>query len=145
MTSPSAPIPALLTSEQVGQQLDLTPVSIDGLVRSGELSPVLVSSGGERRFWPDEVMAYALHAAISAEGAAPTAAVATGPGSVSAAPLPSPGEITRALARHGRKDRHPAWPPFTGPTERRVPAYIAFADRDHLVRYLRHRAEDEPA
>ena len=74
MTSLSASTPALLTREQVGRRLDLTPQSVDGLVRSGELSPV---------------------------------------------------------------------PPFTGPTERRVPAYIAFADRDHLVTYLRQRAEAE--
>jgi len=45
------------------------------------------------------------------------------------------------LPRNGRQSHHPAWPPFTGPTERRAPAYIAFADRDHLVSYLRQRAE----
>ena len=145
MTSLSASTPALLTREQVGRRLDLTPQSVDGLVRSGELSPVLVSTGGERRFWPDEIMAYALHASISDDpGSSPQW---IDPGAVrgpAETPRPLVAIARRVeLARNGRKSRQPAWPPFTGPTERRVPAYIAFADRDHLVTYLRQRAEAE--
>lgn len=53
--------------------------------------------------------------------------------------------VSVELPRNGRQSRHPAFTPFTGPTERRPPAYIAFADRDHLVSYLRQRAEAELA
>jgi len=144
MTSLSPSTPALLTREQVGLQLDLTPQSVDGLVRSGELSPVLVSTGGERRFWPDEVMAYALHASISDDPGLPER---IDPAAVRGLAMQQRPLVVTArrleLARNGRKSRQPAWPPFTGPTERRVPAYIAFADRDHLVTYLRHRAAAE--
>jgi hypothetical protein len=61
------------------------------------------------------------------------------------ATLPLTPAALSARHRTGRPIRHPAWPPFTGPTERRAPAYIAFSDRDHLVRYLRQRAEFDPA
>ncbi len=150
MTYPAASPLGLLTREQVGVRLDLSPKSVDGLVKSGELSPVLVSTGGERRFWPDEIMAYALHAEIAADTRPwtrhPSAGSERGPVSSSSTPaasVPSAGRADRA--RNGRKSRQPAWPPFTGPTERRVHAYIAFGDRAHLVSYLRQRAEVELA
>jgi len=147
MTYATASTLALLTREQVGDQLHLTPHSIDGLVQSGELSPVLVSTGGERRFWPDEIMAYALHAAISADaGACPEQVPDRSDRRPAFAP---PARVTAArtvsLVRNGRKTRQPAWPPFTGPTGRLAPAYIGFADRDDLETYLRHRAEVELA
>ena len=55
------------------------------------------------------------------------------------APEAAPAEPV-AKARKGRLPRHPAWPPFTGPIEHHIQSYIAFADRDHLVNYLRRRA-----
>jgi hypothetical protein len=145
MTSLTASTPALLTREQVGLRLELTPQSVDGLVRSGELSPVQVSTGGERRFWPDEIMAYALHASIGHDpDSSPPWIDRQAVRRMAETRRPLVASARRVeLARNGRKSRHPAWPPFTGPTERRVPAYIAFADRDHLVTYLRHRAEAE--
>ncbi|HEY7937889.1 MAG TPA: hypothetical protein VID26_12275 [Candidatus Limnocylindrales bacterium] len=47
----------------------------------------------------------------------------------------------RTGARNGRMPRRPAWPPFTGPSRHSLRTYIAFADRDHLVNYLRQRAD----
>jgi hypothetical protein len=123
---------ALLTREEVGIRLHLAPRLIDGLVKSGELSPVRVSSGSDRRFWPDEIIAYALHASITADAAADARRRADVAGEPDVAPAIKP--------HPGRQPRHPAWPPFTGPVERHVPAYIAFSDRDHLVNYLRRRA-----
>jgi hypothetical protein len=132
-----APTLALLTREEVGLRLNLTPRLVDGLVKTGELSPVRVSSGTDRRFWPDEILAYALHASIT-EDAAADAQRRHG--------LTAEPEVEAAVKpRAGRAARHPAWPPFTGPTEHRVPAYIAFADREHLVNYLRRRAQVELA
>jgi hypothetical protein len=147
MTYPSASTPDLLTREQVGLRLDLTPQSVDGLVRSGELSPVRLSSVAERRFWPDEIMAYALRTAIDTE-AVPSLDQLRARSErplTSAPPALATAARTVALVRNGRKSRHPAWPPFTGPTRRPAPAYIGFADRDDLVTYLRHRAEVELA
>jgi len=126
-----APTLALLTREEVGARLNLAPRLVDGLIKSGELSPVRVSGGSDRRFWPDEVIAYALRAAIT-EDAAANARRTAGAAVAAAEPV--------AKARTGRLPRHPAWPPFTGPIERHIQSYIAFADRDHLVNYLRRRA-----
>ena len=132
-----APTLALLTREEVGIRLNLTPHLVDGLVKSGDLSPVRVSSGSDRRFWPDEIIAYALRASISADAGADNQ---YRPGLSLGPEIQAP-----AKPRNGRQARHPAWPPFTGPVERHVPAYIAFADRDHLVKYLRRRALVEVA
>jgi len=134
MTNESAaPTMALLTREQVGLRLDLTPASVDGLVKSGELSPVRVSSGNDRRFWPDEIMAYALHAAMSEDGRQSALQVVSEPDRARDTTVVNP-----TVSRPGRQ---PSWPPFTGPIEHRVPAYIAFARRQDLVNYLRRRAE----
>ena len=134
MTYESAtPTLALLTREQVSLRLDLTPASVDGLVKSGELSPVRVSSGNDRRFWPDEIMAYALHAAVSADERQPAQQVAAEPD--------PPADTTVVIPPVSRRNRHPSWPPFTGPVEHPVRAYIAFAHRQDLVNYLRRRAE----
>ncbi|HLY15222.1 MAG TPA: hypothetical protein VKR24_12805 [Candidatus Limnocylindrales bacterium] len=129
--------PALLTREQVGVRLDLTPARVDRLVASGELSSVRVSSGNDQRFWPDEVIAYALRAEICTD-----VSVAQ-PGSE--APQAEAAVAAPIRLQRGRLPRRPAWPPFTGPVERHVPAYIAFAHRDDLVRYLRRRALIEVA
>ena len=127
-----APTLALLTREEVGVRLNLAPRLVDSLVKSGVLSPIRVSRGSDRRFWPDEVIAYALRAAINEDAAADARRLAGAPEAAPAEPV--------AKARKGRLPRHPAWPPFTGPIEHHIQSYIAFADRDHLVNYLRRRA-----
>jgi hypothetical protein len=129
---PDAPILALLTREEVGIRLNIAPRLVDGLVTSGELSPVRVSRGSDRRFWPDEIIAYALRASITDEAVAEARRGGSLAAELAVAPVATP--------RSRRQPRHPAWPPFTGPTEHHVPAYISFADRDHLVKYLRRRA-----
>jgi hypothetical protein len=35
----------------------------------------------------------------------------------------------------------PAWPAFRGAARPKHPRYLSFADRDHLLRYVRARAE----
>jgi len=35
----------------------------------------------------------------------------------------------------------PAWPAFRGATHPKHPRYLSFGDRDHLLRYVRARAE----
>ena len=132
---------ALLTPAEVGVRLHLTLPSVDHLVEIGELCPVHVSQRGTYRFWPDEIMAYGLRESMKAGTREPaqdlderTAALLdngrSAPAVSDSAPrLPPRGE--------GRRNR-PAWAPFTGPTER-GPSYLAFADRDHVINYLRSR------
>ena len=139
-----APILVLLTREEVGARLNLAPRLVDGLIKTGDLKPVLVSGGSDRRFWPDEVIACALRASINEDAAADARRLAgtlPAAGAEAAAGMPSAaGADPVARKRIGRPARHPAWPPFTGPIERHIQSYIAFADRDHLVNYLRRRA-----
>jgi hypothetical protein len=132
---------ALLTAEDVGARLNLTLPAVDHLVATGELKPVPASRHGRHLFWPDDVMAYDLWESKNAG---------------SPAPVPGPVERTNDLVggrpagaadsdrtagmlpRRGRRKNRPAWPPFTGPRERGA-AYLAFADGDHLISYLRSR------
>ncbi len=135
---------SLLTRDQVCLELDLPPRSVDLLVETGQLSPVRVSAGTDLRFWPDEIMTYALRAALKADARASTGLVPT----PEAAPTtrsqgPAPEHWGQAAARSGRRIRRPAWLPFTSPVQHAKRAYIAFADRDHLVSYLRQRSDAE--
>jgi hypothetical protein len=132
---------ALLTSEDVGARLNLTLPAVDHLVATGELNPVPASRQGKHLFWPDDVLAYDLWESTTAGSSSPREGLIERTDAlVGGRPMDAADSDRTAgmLPRRGRRKNRPAWPPFTGPRERGA-AYLAFADGDHLISYLRSR------
>lgn len=146
MTRPAADsIVRLLTAAEAADRLGLSVRALDRLVRIRALPAVRVSAHGGRRFWPRDIDACRQRlASLGETPAGPAAAQWNDPTDAAAVEPPVPGRAAvpgslPVRRKRGRVPNRPLWPPFTV-ARRTPPTYVAFADADHLERFVAARS-----